>query len=220
MAMVAAGKPGSSCPKQYLVNNTEYTEKAICTASSRYQKKKLAELEIAPISTTDYKEQFAKIVDKSCICVGLGTSVLQNQDVERKIEGDAVSICPGPNMAYFSKLMSLKDITDHIYGRFNQMSRPDRPNMFIKELNLYIDYLGDKVDEAKKEMTEKQEKYLSVFALNLESGISYYHELFDEAKGRFNETKDQIERELHESSEKIKDLAMQIQNLRLEPVPA
>lgn len=220
MAMVAAGRPGSSCPKQYLVNNTEYTDKAICTASSRYQKKKLADLDASAVSDQEYQEQFDKIVDKSCICVGLGTSVLQKNDVERRVEGDAVSICPGPNMAYFSKLMSLKEITDHIYGRFNMMTRTDRPNMFIKELNLYLDYLGNKVDEAKKEMSDKQEKYLSAFAENLESGINYYHQLFDEVKDRFNDTKEQIERELHESSEKMNELVRQIQSLKLAPVPA
>ena len=220
MALVEAGRPGSSCPKQYLVNNKEYTEKAICTASSRYQKKKLAELEAAPIDEKEYQEQFNKIVDKSCICVGLGTSVLQNNDIERRIEGDAVSICPGPNMAYFSKLMSLKEITGHIYGRFNMMSRDDRPNMFIKELNLYLDYLGNKVDEAKKEMSDKQEKYLAVFASNLESGINYYHELFDNARDRFDDTREQIRAELEESSQKMNELVSRIQQLRLEPVTA
>jgi hypothetical protein len=220
MALVEAGRPGSSCPKQYLVNNTEYTDKAICTASSRYQKKKIAELNAAPVSDQEYEEQFSKIVDKSCICVGLGTSVLQNNNIERRIEGDAVSICPGPNMAYFSKLMSMKDITGHIYGRLNMLTRSDRPNMFIKELHLYLDYLSNKVDEAKQDMSDKQDKYLTAFSKNLESGINYYNDLFDEAADRFNTTREHLQEELEASSEKFYALVEQIQNMKLQPVTA
>ena len=49
--------------------------------------------------------------------------------------------------SYFSKKMSLKEMVDHIYGRVNVITRKDRPNMFIKELNLYIDYLKNKIEE-------------------------------------------------------------------------
>ena len=38
-------------------------------------------------------------------------------------------------------------MVDHIYGRSNIITRTDRPNMFIKELNLYIDYLRKKKTE-------------------------------------------------------------------------
>jgi len=220
MALVDAGRPGSSCPKQYLVSNTEYTDKAICTASRRYQKKKIAELDASNADPLEYKHEFDKIVDKSCLCVGLGTSVLQNNDIERKVEGDAVSICPGPNMAYFSKLMSLKEMTDHIYGRINVMSRKDRPNMFIKELNLYLDYLNDKIDEARKEMNDKQEKYLATFAQNLETGINYYNELFASVKDRFNDTRHQIEDELEQSKFRMQELVAQIGHLKMAPVTA
>ena len=63
-------------------------------------------------------------------------------------------------MAYYSKVMSLKNISDHIYGRDNVISRSDRPNLFIKELQIYIDFLKNKLGETKVLMTKKEEKYL------------------------------------------------------------
>ena len=78
-------------------------------------------------------------------------------------ESKAVSICPGPNMAYFDKLLSLEDMTQHIYGLKNFMTRYDRPNMFLKELNLYMDYLNDKFDVAKLDWNKKQDKYFNRF---------------------------------------------------------
>ncbi|MDX1642373.1 MAG: hypothetical protein R3220_11785, partial [Balneolaceae bacterium] len=35
--LVEKGKPGSKCPKGFLVSNTEFTEEPICTASAEYQ---------------------------------------------------------------------------------------------------------------------------------------------------------------------------------------
>ena len=39
------GKPGSPCTEKYLEANTEFTDIPICTASNKYQKLKLAQLE-------------------------------------------------------------------------------------------------------------------------------------------------------------------------------
>ena len=69
-------------------------------------------------------------------------------------------------------------------------------------------------------MSEKQEKYLAVFASNLESGINYYHELFEEARDRFNVTREQFIDELETGSQKINELVQQIQEMKLAPVPA
>lgn len=103
MEFVAKGRPGSSCPKQYLVSNTEYTEKPICVASRQYQHLKIKELDETTGRHNGYKKVFDKIVDKSCICVGLGTAALMENNLDMRTEGEGVSVCPGPNMAYFSK---------------------------------------------------------------------------------------------------------------------
>ena len=52
------GKPGSACPKGFLVSNTEFSEKPICTASKEYQSQKLEELESKDITQKDEQERF------------------------------------------------------------------------------------------------------------------------------------------------------------------
>lgn len=178
LARIAAGKPGSSCSKKYASLSTEFSDKTICLASRRYQSLKLKELSKQSLSPDEYNEQYAKIVDKSCICTGLGTANLLVNNLNTRIEGDGVSVCPGPNMAYFSRAMSLKEITDHIYGRANFMSRKDRPNMFVKEIWLYLDYLEKKIKETGQSAGRKQIKYFLNFTANLAEGLEYYNNLF------------------------------------------
>ena len=206
LTLIEKGKPGSACPKRYAALNNEYADKGLCIASRKYQKLKIAELDKQGLSTDEYKKKYNQIVEKCCICNGLGTSALLANNMDTKIEGQAVSICPGPNMAYFSKKMSLKEIMDHIYGRSNMMSRPDRPNMFVKELGIYVDYLKNKIEEAKTSMTQKQEKYLDSFEKNLEAGISYYQKLFGELKGRFEDVKSNILRDLETNLKALQNL--------------
>ena len=213
LSCIAKGKPGSPCPKKYLVSNKEFTENKICTASRQYQYLKLKELDNKGLSPDEYQNKFKKIVDKSCLCVGLGTSALLVNKIDTKVEGDGVSICPGPNMAYFSKIMSLKEIIDHIYGRSNMITRTDRPNMFIKELKIYIDFLKNKIEKTKVSMTNKQEKYLLTFVKNLNKGINYYYRLFTDLKDVFEDTKSSILSGLDDSQTTLHLLTSEIKNL-------
>ena len=212
-ALITKGRPGSSCPKKFVALNNEFTEKGICTSSRQYQDLKIKELNQEQLNPEAYSNKYNKIVEKSCICVGLGTSALLVNNLDTKKEGKGVAVCPGPNMAYFSKLMTLKDITNHIYGRANMISRTDRPNMFIKELNIYIDYLKNQIEEAQIAMSTKQEKYLKTFANNLNDGILYYHNLFNDMKDRFNDTKINVLSELDFSKRRLQVLEITINNL-------
>lgn len=213
LSMIESGKPGSSCPKKYLVSNTEFTKKAICSASRKYQNLKLNEIEQLEISAEAKKNNFDQIVDKSCICVGLGTSVLLINNISTKTEGTGVSICPGPNMAYFSKIVSLKEMINHIYGRTNIIERTDRPHMFVKELYAYLDYLSDKIEEAKTSMSDSQVKYLTKFANNLNDGIEYYNTMFSDLKNKFESSKSNIIKELNTSLNTLKHLKLEIQKI-------
>jgi len=213
--LISKGKPGSPCPKKFLVSNTEFTERTICTASREYQRTKLKELDNENLAPEEYQKRYEKIVAKSCICVGLGTSSLVINDLDTKIEGDGISICPGPNMAYFSKILSLNEMIDHIYGRANVITRTDRPNMYIKELNIYIKFLEDKIEDSKDEMTSKQEKYLLKFVGNLDAGIDYYKKLFTELKHAFKETKSKIMSDLDESRKALSLLRSEIETLAI-----
>ncbi len=212
------GRPGSSCPKKFVALNKEFKETGICTASREYQHLKIKELDIQNLPLETYQIAFNKITEKSCTCVGLGTSALLAYNLDTKTEGEGVSICPGPNMAYYSKIMSLKNMTDHIYGRDNMISRTDRPNLFIKELTIYIDYLKNKLEEVKTIMTAKEEKYLLTFTNNLNEGISYYKSLFSELKNTFQEIKEEVLNELDKGEKTLSLINLEIQNLAIQNI--
>lgn len=197
-AWIDNGRPGSSCPKKFLSLNTEFTEKPICTASRQYQYLKLKELEEKNLSPEEFKRQEFIIVDKSCICVGLGTSALLINGIDTRTEGEGVSICPGPNMAYFSKVLKLSEMVDHIYGRseLESVVRTDRPHMFVKELDIYIKYLQDKIAELIEPISDKVKQKQLDFATHLNDGIDYYTGLFHELSSGLRETKEKVMKEL------------------------
>lgn len=213
LSLAEQGKPGSSCPKRFLVSNTEFTEKPICTASIRYQRLKLKELDSAALPVEEHQKQYNKIVEKSCLCVGLRTSSLLENSLDRDGQSDGVSVCPGPNTAYFSRQLSLKEMVDHIYGRTNVIMRTDRPNMFVKELGIYIEYLQGKIDETKSQWNAKQEKYLMTFANNLKDGVKYYQNLFTELKDKFEDSKEDVLNDLKKSTLAIQVMSREIEML-------
>ncbi len=193
---IAKGKPGSSCPKKYLVSNTEFTKRAICSASRQFQALKIKELKRQDLNEEAYTKAYDKIVDKSCICVGLGTSALMNNKIDTKVEGETVSICPGPNMAYFSQVVSPDQMIGHIYGKNNIMERTDRPNMYVKELVMYLDYLRNRISEEVTPIVPKQMRYFTKFKNNLVDGINYYKHLFSEINASLVPEFEQLEKEL------------------------
>lgn len=208
--LIFKGRPGSSCPKKFVALNKEFGEKGICTASREYQYLKLKALDAQNLSADAYEKAFNSITQKSCTCVGLGTSALLVHNLSTKVEGEGVSVCPGPNMAYYSKVMSLKNITDHIYGRDNMVTTTKRPNIFIKELNIYVDFILKKLDEVKSNMTKKDANYILTFTNNLNNGITYYKSLFNSAKNVFDDVKKQALIELDINERLLKQLQHKI----------
>jgi hypothetical protein len=196
--LVIDGRPGSSCPKKFLISNNEFPGKTLCTASSKYQSKKIAELDASPAIGEEYEKKFKAIVEKSCLCIGLATSVLKMNDAAEKLDGENVLICPGPNMAYFSSLSTLREMVDHIYGRINLVVRTDRPNMFIKELKLYLDYLKERISEINLPASGSQVKYFETFQANISTGIQYYKDMFST---RMHDIRIKLEHELFKMEE-------------------
>ncbi|GLU50584.1 hypothetical protein [Dyadobacter frigoris] len=174
---IAAGRPGSPCKKKYLVSNTEFTSEPICTASRQYQHLKIKQLQETEPRPADYEEQFNAITEKLCLCDGLSTSTLLKNHLLKPRENTAVSICPGPNLAWFSKVYSLDEIVKHIYGKIDLLSKVNRPNMFVNELNLYVDYYKKDLEANAQKLNEKKRKYLIKFKEQLLVGIDYYKEL-------------------------------------------
>jgi hypothetical protein len=91
-------------------------------------------------------------------------------------ENHAVSICPGPNLAYFSGQYSLKEMVGHIYGRQNLLNGVNRPNLFVKEFGLYVDYLRKEI-EGTLDISAKKAKYFSKFYDQLTAGVKYYKDM-------------------------------------------
>ena len=176
--LIDEGNPGSNCPKRYLVSNTEFTDKPICTASKVYQQKKIEELKTLNLSGEEYQKRYQKIVDKSCICVGLGTASLLVNQLDYKTEGDGVSVCPGPNLAYFDKTVSLEEMVGHIYGKNKITDDPNRPNMFIKELKMYVDHFREKVEEMTWPLNRPNAKFIKTYEKNMILGLAYYKKLY------------------------------------------
>ncbi|HYQ57502.1 MAG TPA: hypothetical protein VEP89_09150 [Draconibacterium sp.] len=182
LAMAADGKAGMPCTKGFLRYNTEYTEKPICTSSRQYQNKKLKELEAMNLPEAEYKKAYDKIIEPECLCVGLGISMLQSKGIAVK-ENEKVTVCPGPNLAYFSKISSLKEMVDHIYGRINLLDKGYRPHMFLKELSMYLDIFKERMEAFQKNTEDvKEKRNLLKFKKNLMDGIEYYKNLFGEKK--------------------------------------
>ncbi|HJP61911.1 MAG TPA: hypothetical protein VJ844_00630 [Mucilaginibacter sp.] len=180
---IARHRPGSPCTKKYLCSNTEFTDQPICTASRQYQHLKVRELDAMKLSGEDYKQRYETITEKVCLCEGLSASVYIKNDMLKAGERSAVAICPGPNLAYFSNTYSLDEMVGHIYGKINLLQGADRADIFINELNLYIDYLKREISAYLENMNDKKHKYLQNFKEQLQQGISYYKQLIPQMTG-------------------------------------
>lgn len=173
-------KAGSSCPKKFLALSKEYDPHGICTASKKYQDIKLAELEnIKNILSADaFEKSKIKITEKSCLCVGLANASYLENGIKTKGQAQGVVICPGPNLAYFDQEVSLKEMVQHIYQGKSVLRTNERPNLFVKELKMYVDYFRNEIETISGEVTANQLKKWNSFKTNILEGIEYYQNLF------------------------------------------
>lgn len=180
-ARIDNNKAGSSCPKKFLALSKEFGPEGICTASKKYQDVKLEELDAKKETMTSeiYEKSKNKITEKACLCVGLANASYLENDIPIKGQQQGVVICPGPNMAYFDREVSLSEMVQHIYGGTSVLAQAYRPNMFVKELKMYIDYLRNDIQNFTEDLTSKQIKKWQAFKNNLGEGISYYQNLFN-----------------------------------------
>ncbi len=202
-----AGKPGSPCTKKYLVSNTEFTKEPICTASNEYQTLKIAELKSLGLPPAELEERIGRVLEKECLCEGLSaTAPSRGKSKER-----AVAACPGPNLAYFSRIASLEEMVGHIYGRLDILGAGHRPNMFIQELGLYVEYLKKEVRKRLDSMTAKDRKYLDDFAANLKEGIAYYRSLIPQLVNETERYRDEMLGELMEFMEELSRIIVPVE---------
>ncbi len=202
------GKNGFPCTKRYLVFNTEYTDRPICTASRQYQAKKIAEIKASDLPQEMQQQQIDLLHQKECLCEGLTNATYLANGIAPDSKRTGVSVCPGPNIAYFNQVVSLKDMADHIYGKLNLLKGVKRPNLFLKELKMYMDYLENKLAELRQTPDEKQSNFYRVFQKNMQDGIAYYRQLFARYDSKWQEMKRDAMAELENFSNKLEKLSI------------
>ena len=195
---IEEGKPGSPCPRKFLALSDEYGTQGVCTASRLFQKNKIEEKGISD-----------QITDKTCLCMGLAATAVINYGIETR-ESKGVSICPGPNMAYFNQELSLQDMSHHIYNGDEGIVRTDRPNMFVNELGMYLKYLSEKIEEHKEDWGRKSGRYLNGFTSNMNEGISYYQEMFYSIGDTFNSVKESAINSLNDAAVSMQKMGEEI----------
>ncbi len=203
---LAENKPGFPCTKKFLTFNKEFTDRPICAASKQYLRKKFSELKESGISADEFKIETEKLTEKECLCEGLSNSAFLANGIEPDTSRHGVSICPGPNIAYFKQIVSLKEMVSHVYGKTNLLKGIKRPNLFVKELSMYVEYLENRLDELKNKPEDKQLAYFRIFKKNIQEGISYYQGLFKKYEGKLKEMKDGAATELENFNAKLEKL--------------
>jgi hypothetical protein len=173
-SMVKAGKPGSPCPKGFLMFNTELTDKPVCLASRQYQSRKLKEIDTMDISRDEKERLRAEVVEKTCICHQLGNGALIALGIMKE-EHAPQSICPGPNIAWFGKTYTLKEMVDHIYGRGQSLVPTERPHMFAQEIVMYVDHFEKQVTHCT--CTAREIETMQEIKNNLEDGMDFCLEI-------------------------------------------
>ena len=112
----------------------------------------------------------AKITIKTCLCDHLGNGALINLGIKK--EGMAPqAVCPGQNISWFNRKYSLIEMMEHFYNKKESLISKDRPHMFAKEIQMYVDYYDKLVKES--DLNERVSKTLKEFYENLKSGMEY-----------------------------------------------
>jgi hypothetical protein len=198
---ITDGKPGSPCPRKFLALSNEYGTEGVCTASRLFQKNKIDEQGISD-----------SITDKTCLCMGLAATAVINYGLNTR-ESFGVSICPGPNMAYFNQELSLQDMSHHIYNGDEGVVRADRPNMFVNELGMYLKYLSEKIEEHKKDWSRKSPRYLNAFTTNMNEGIAYYQKMFNSVGTTFSSVKKSALNSLNDAMDRMQKMELEINSI-------
>ena len=167
-----SGRSGSACPKGFVAFNHDFYKVPLCRASRSYRTVKMKHLDETGAPAQDIADNDAEMSLKSCICHDLSGAATLMHGIDEKA---TPAVCPGPNIVNFSRIVSLDEMLGHIYGRINIIERSDRPHMFLRELELYV-------DEYHRQLAEGAHK-LAKYEANLRSGIEYYRELAREHFG-------------------------------------
>lgn len=175
---IEQGRPGAPCTKKFLASNTDLTSSPLCTASRKYQHRKIQEITQSEATGAEKTAAIQAALEKTCLCEGLASAAYLSYGLPLpKGASNSVAICPGPNLANFQSIYSLEDMLSHIYGRTNLMATSNRPHVFINELLLNVDYLEQQCSIAQQRHTPLpafKGVNIKKFISQLREGIDYY----------------------------------------------
>jgi hypothetical protein len=144
------------------------------------------------------------------LCNDLGGSAILSHNLKKKNESTTPpAICPGPNLAYFSKVVTLKEMVAHIYGHDNILNDTPRSNMFIAELKMYVDHFRNEIKKAVLSLNENDIKYLNEYKKNLFDGIFYYENLIPKMVEETQEYRKNMSEELCGYKMELENLGVQ-----------
>jgi hypothetical protein len=206
-----SGKPGSPCPKGFLISDKQFTDKPICTASQQFQGKKVKEISELAVSDFEKDELRNSVFEKVCLCDHLANGALIKLGISPKTNSPQ-SICPGPNIVWFNRQYSLQEMTDHIYGRGESLVSDERPHMFCQEIELYVNYYEKLLSSMGSSPAEIN--YLEVFKENLEQGIDFILK-YSEKSAFPNENLKSIPEFVKVQQERLKILCVRENELQL-----
>ncbi len=181
----AEGKPGTDCPKAYLRANTEFTDIPICTSSRGYVKRKLDQLATNDLSPAQNEVLTENVLSVDCVCHELSGGAAEVHNLQPAAKP---LICPGPNIADFSREASLTEMVGHIYGRGSIMTRTDRPHTFVREIAIYAEYLRKQIGLFELDLSDSTPQFFQDFKDNLMAGVSYYESLVGDGVDGLGET--------------------------------
>ena len=155
----------------------------------------------------EYEQQVKNVYEKECLCIGLSNAAAIKYEQPFIKNLTSVTICPGPNIVYFSKKVSLKEMTDHIYGRTDIIAVSNRPHVFINELTIYINYLHEQlIKEPVTSEDKKRNKYYNSFYEELKNGIKYYRDMVNSSDPKLEDIGEKFEDELNEAESQLEQL--------------
>src|SRR5699024_875101 len=185
-----------------LKSNTEFTKQPTCTASTEYQLLKLDQINNQDIDEAEKEKKRKKVLEKACLCDHLANGALIALGIYKEKHAPQ-AICPGPNIAWFNREYSLREMIDHIYGRGESLIPAERPHMFGNEIKLYVDYFEQLVE--KSEGSDKEIKELKTYKENLEDGMDFCLEIA-QAKPYRDENLDSISPIVKEQRQRLQEL--------------
>jgi hypothetical protein len=178
---IADGRPGSPCPKGYCkLYKTPTSAEPECPAARRFLGEQLAQKAQEALPEIRRRWENLKAMAKSCICHDLSGGAAKIYGIDPKA---TPAVCCGPNIVNFSRVATLEEMVDHIYGRANLLTRADRPNFLLREIALYTDQVRGDLEEFCRGLADRAPANLAELRENLSTGLEYYRRLAEEFGG-------------------------------------